>query len=154
MPMQREVTMEEVRTQMKTAFADVFSLYLKTANFHWNVEGFDFYQMHKLFETIYTDVYDSIDPMAEQIRTLGTYTPASFSRFQELSSIEDANKPLSAQEMLDALYTDNQTVITSLTAALKAAQGQNLQGLMNFLAGRIEQHNKWAWFLRASKKGN
>lgn len=145
--------MEEVRKQLKETFATTFAFYLKAANFHWNVEGPSFFEYHKLFETIYADVYQSIDPMAEQVRALGTYTPGSFKRFQELAQIEDALQPLSARDMVQRLYDDNAIVIESLNKSFKAAQSENLQGLMNFLADRIDQHNKWAWFLRATKKG-
>ena len=145
--------MEEVRKQLKETFATTFAFYLKAANFHWNVEGPSFFEYHKLFETIYADVYQSIDPMAEQVRALGTYTPGSFKRFQELAQIEDALEPLSARDMVQRLYDDNAIVIESLNKSFKAAQSENLQGLMNFLADRIDQHNKWAWFLRATKKG-
>lgn len=145
--------MDELKKQLKETLATVFSMYLKAANFHWNVEGPDFYQYHKLFEDIYTDVYDSIDPLAENCRKIGTYTPASYKRFSELSQIEDQLEPLSASAMLERLHADNQIVIESLNKALAEAQKNSQQGLMNFLADRIDQHQKWSWFLRASKKG-
>lgn len=145
--------MDEARKQLKETLATVFAFYLKAANFHWNVEGPDFFEYHKLFEMIYNDVYGSIDPLAEQLRAAGTYAPGSFKRFQELSQIEDALEPLSAKEMVQRLYDDNAIVIDSLNKSFSAAQSQNMQGLMNFLADRIDQHNKWAWFLRATKKG-
>lgn len=144
--------MNELKAQLKETLATVFSFYLKTANFHWNVEGPDFYQYHKLFQDIYSDVYDSIDPIAEHLRAIGTYAPASYKRFTELSTVEDALEPMSATAMVDKLYDDNTKVIDSLNKSFTEAEKNNLQGLMNFLAARIEQHNKWGWFLRATKK--
>lgn len=144
--------MDELKKQLKETFATVFSLYLKAANFHWNVEGANFYQYHKMFDDVYSDVYGSLDPLAEHLRAIGTYVPASLARLTELTKVEDVKQPLAASAMISELHSDNDKVIESLNAALAAAQQQNCQGLMNFLAARIEQHNKWAWFLRSSSK--
>jgi starvation-inducible DNA-binding protein len=145
--------MDELKKQLKETLATVFSFYLKAANFHWNIEGADFYQYHKLFEDVYTDVYQSIDPLAENCRKLGTYAPASFKRYTELTQIEDALEPISATAMLACLHSDNQIVIDSLNKCFTEAQKCGQQGLMNFLADRIDQHQKWNWFLRVSTKG-
>lgn len=144
--------MDDLRKQLKETLATVFSFYLKVHNFHWNVEGPLFYELHKLFEDIYEDVYGSIDPLAERIRTLGTYAPGSFTRYGELSIIEDTVDVPTASDMITILSDDNTKVIDSLNASFALASKENKQGLMNFLADRIDQHNKWSWFLRASNK--
>lgn len=144
--------MDELKRQLKTTFASVFALYLKSANFHWNVEGADFYQYHKLFQKVYDDVYESIDPLAEHLRAIGTYVPATLGRITELSEVSDVARVPSALEMVKELHDDNAKVIESLTASFAEAEKHNMQGLMNFLAARLEQHNKWAWFLRATGK--
>ena len=64
---------------LKTAFASEYAFALKAQNFHWNVEGPSFPQLHELFEKIYVEVYSSIDTFAEQLRALQLYTPASLS---------------------------------------------------------------------------
>jgi starvation-inducible DNA-binding protein len=66
---------DELIKAMKIAFSSEFSYYLKAHFFHWNVEGPDFSQYHELFGKIYEEVYESIDPFAENIRKLGAYTP-------------------------------------------------------------------------------
>lgn len=144
--------MDELKRQLKETFAVVFSLYLKAANFHWNVEGPDFFLYHKLFNEIYDDIYGSIDPLAEHLRAIGTYVPANLKRITELTMIEDALEPIPASDMIARLHDDNVAVVKSLTKSFAEAEKHNLQGLMNFLAARIEQHNKWSWFLRATKK--
>ena len=146
--------MSSLVDSVKICFADAVCMYLKAANFHWNVEGPDFYQYHKLFEDIYKDVYESVDPLAEHIRALQSYTPASLKRIGEMSAIKDCLTPLSAAAMLAELSRDNQTVLSSLTAALNTATSERKHGLVNFLSARIEQHNKWAWFLRSSTGGS
>ena len=74
---------------MKTLLGSSVSLYIKAANFHWNVEGPDFPQYHEFFGEYYADIYGTIDTIAEYIRALDSYTPASLKRFQELSLIQD-----------------------------------------------------------------
>lgn len=68
--------MDQLEQAAKVAFASEFSFYLKAHNFHWNVEGSDFFEYHELFGKIYEEVYSSIDNFAEKIRSLGTYVPA------------------------------------------------------------------------------
>lgn len=146
--------MEEVRKLMREALATVFAFYYKVHSFHWNVEGQDFYEYHHLFEDIYSDVYDSIDPLAEEIRALSATAPLSLAEIKTLTKISETTGPLNTVQMVNSLFTDNAIVIDSLNAAFASAQKQNLQGLCNFLADRLDKHNKWAWFLRSSKKGN
>lgn len=144
--------MDELKTQLKTTFATVFSFYLKVHGFHWNVVGDQFYSHHKMFQKIYEDVYDSIDPLAEHIRVLGTFAPASLQRIQALTQIKDESEVTDARKMIEQLLADNQIVITALSDAFSKASKQNKQGLMNFLADRIDQHDKWNWFLKSSLK--
>lgn len=144
--------MDELRKQLKETLASVFAFYLKVHNCHWNVECPEFYEYHKMFQKIYEDVYDSVDALAEHIRTVGTYAPGGLKRYQELSLIEDATEVMTSSQMIEVLMQDNGVIIQSLNDAFKQAQKQNLQGLMNYLADRIDQHQKWGWFLRASSK--
>jgi len=146
--------MEELVKSMKVALATVFSFYLKAHNFHWNVEGPNFHEYHVMFQKIYEDVYASVDVFAEEIRALDSYAPGSFARFTALSKVDDETKVPSSKVMIERLLANNETVIECLNDAFKQAETQNKQGLMDFLAGRIDQHNKWSWFLRATKKEN
>lgn len=145
--------MDELKKTLKEALATVFAFYLKTHYFHWNVEGDDFYQYHKMFQKIYEDVYESVDTLAEEIRTLQSYAPGSLTRFKELSKVECELKIPPGHVMVERLLADNEIVIECLNKAFAEAQTHNKQGLMNFLADRIDKHNKWSWFLRSTKKG-
>ena len=140
--------------KMKTVLADSFAFALKAQYFHWNVEGPNFLQYHDLFGKIYEEVQDSIDHIAEQIRTLDAYAPGSFSRFLQLTTIQDEIYFPLAMKMVEQLYSDNQIVLKNLNEAFKAADSVNNQGLADFLSGRIDIHSKHAWFLRATLKGS
>ena len=144
--------MEQLHKALKIAFASEFSFYLKAHNFHWNVTGPFFSQLHDLFGKIYEEVYGSIDQFAEEIRAMDAYAPASFARFSELTSIEDEIKILSAQGMLEKLLADNDIVISSVEQAYELAEAAHNHGLSNFLAERLDAHGKHGWQLRATLK--
>jgi starvation-inducible DNA-binding protein len=140
---------------MKILLASDFSYYLKAHFFHFNVEGKDFYQYHKFLQKVYEDAYSAIDPLGEFIRTLGEYTPGSFTRYTELSRIPDQTKVPRAQLMLEELLHDSHTMIELLNECFAAATQENKQDIANFIAERLTATNKFIWmlssFLRESR---
>ena len=144
--------MDELQKAAKVGFASTFSFYLKAHNFHWNVEGPDFLEYHDLFGKIYEEVYGIIDDYAEKIRSLGTYVPASYSRFNMLTQIPDETQILSKEEMVAALLDDNEKLINILKLIYKISEEANEYGFSNFLAERIDAHSKHGWMLKASLK--
>jgi len=144
--------MDELIKVMKVAFATEYTFYLKAHFFHWNVEGPNFYQYHKLFGKLYEELHGAVDPIAEEIRSLDAYAPGSFTRFLELTEIEDETNIPMAREMAIKLLRDTDTVLNTLNVAFKLADQFDRQGLADFVAGRIDVHNKHAWMLRSITK--
>ena len=144
--------MSDLVQQMKVVLASTFAMYLKSHNFHWNVEGIHFKELHDLFGGIYEEVYGSIDDFAEKIRSLGTYVPASFSRFTMLTQIEDEENMLPSEAMLQELLEDNGKMIKLLKLVFVESEKYNEYGFSDFIAGRIDAHRKHGWMLRASLK--
>jgi starvation-inducible DNA-binding protein len=116
------------------------------------VEGQDFSQYHALFETIYEDVYSSIDPLAEDIRKLGEYAPFTLSKFTDLRTIETKDVKPEPKAMAKELLRLNDGILESIADAQKEATKAEEQGIMNFLAERDDMHKKWRWQLTASTK--
>jgi starvation-inducible DNA-binding protein len=144
--------METLVEMMKKVLADTFAMYLKSHNYHWNVEGSNFPQYHEFFGNLYEELHGAVDPIAEQIRALDAYAPGSLSRFMELTEIQDElNVPLGT-DMARKLLSDNQIVMNTLNMTFKLAEQFDQQGLMDFLAGRIDTHSKHAWMLRSISK--
>lgn len=141
--------METLIELMKKVLADTFTLYLKAHNFHWNVEGPNFSEYHLFFSGLYEELYGAVDPIAEHIRALQAYAPGSLKRFSELTQIEDELNIPSPLEMMQKLHHDNQIVLDTLNMTIKFANNLEKQGLVNFLGGRIEIHEKHAWMLRS-----
>jgi len=144
--------MDELVQLMKKTLAESFALYLKAHYFHWNVEGPDFQQFHDFFGNFYEEVYGAIDPMAEQIRALDAYAPGSLERFGELSGITGENTVPSPLMMVSILRADNDTLRNTLKQTRDLADSMGLNGLVNFLEDRMDQHAKHAWMLRSYGK--
>jgi starvation-inducible DNA-binding protein len=142
----------EIKLKAKQAFADSFIFYLQAHYYHWNVEGRHFSQDHTLFGTIYEEVQDNLDKFAEEIRTIGTYAPGIFDRFMDLSSIQQTADIPSAEEMYQTLIEKNARVIESLTELFEMLEGNRLHGFGDFIAGRIDAHNKHQWMLKSTLK--
>jgi len=143
---------DQLQQLAKIAFASEFSFYVKAHGFHWNVEGPDFLQYHDLFGKIYEEVYSSIDDFAEKIRSLGTYVPASYTRFDMLTKVEDETQILPKDAMVKELLLDNEKMIVILRKLFQVSEAAGEHGFSDFVAGRMDAHNKHSWMLRASSK--
>ena len=146
------MVMDKLISAMKIVLGTSFALYLKIHACHWNVEGPSFVSYHRLFGELYAEIWQAIDDIAEQIRQLDAYAPASLERLVELSRIKGNNEVLPAADILVMLLRDTEAMILVLTETLHLAEAADRQGLVNFLAGRIEAHSKHRWMLRATAK--
>ena len=144
--------METLIDLMKKTLADTFAMYLKAHSFHWNVEGPNFPQFHGFFGDLYEELHDAVDPIAEEIRALNSYAPGSMGRFLELTEIKEQTIIPSAIAMTAELLNDNEIILQDLQVVFELATELNKQGLADFVAGRIDVHNKHAWMLRSITK--
>jgi starvation-inducible DNA-binding protein len=135
---------------IKTAFASEYAFALKAQNFHWNVEGPSFPQLHLLFERIYDEVYGVVDQFAEEIRSMDLYTPASLSKFNMLTMVHDENNVLTDRDMVEELLADSEKMAQLFKVTFAMAEQNGDHGLSNFLADRQDQHKKHSWMLRAT----
>jgi len=145
--------MNELTTSMKRLLANVFFYYYKAHAFHWNVEGILFSQMHEFLQDIYEDAHGSVDDIAERIRILKEYAPTSISELYQLKTIEESTLTgVDVVKMLSELDRDNETIQENLTQAFGMANVLNIQGLANYLAGRLEIHSKFGWMIKSHLK--
>lgn len=144
--------MEDLIQEAKVVLANHQALALKAHNYHWNVQGPDFKQYHDLFAGVYEEINGAIDVLAEEIRAMNSYAPASFSRFLELTEVADENTVPDALEMVRRLYADVQTVRGCVTRAYDLAENYKLHGYSNLMAERQDKLLKHEWMLRATLK--
>jgi len=141
---------QKIADELTHLLADTYTLYLKTQNFHWNVTGPLFSALHPLFETQYQELADAVDVIAERIRALGSFTPASFSEFQKLSSLKESAGNLSAEQMIKILAKDHETISEQLLIIFQHTEKANDQATIDLLTERMRAHDKTAWMLRSS----
>jgi starvation-inducible DNA-binding protein len=136
---------------LKKVLADEYVLYTKTRNFHWNVTGPRFHDLHKFFESQYEAIDEVIDEVAERIRALGGFSTGSLKEFLADARLrEHSGGPRNAGEMTSALLADHEAVIRTLRVDLAQAINEfDDAGTSDFLTGIMEGHEKTAWMLRA-----
>jgi len=145
--------MDELKTAIKVLLANTTVMYYKAHQFHWNIEGIEFTQFHEFFGDLYTDVYASVDPIAELLRKLDDYAPVSLDELFKYKTLqEETTRVELLSDILASLIKANEEVLASLNKVFTIANADKQQGVCNFIADRIDTHQKHAWFLRASAK--
>ena len=139
----------EIVAALERVLADTYTLYLKTHNFHWNVTGPKFNDLHAMFMTQYVEMWNAVDLVAERIRSLGSFAPGSYKDFARLSNIEEATEVPKDMEMVAQLVKGHETVIRTARAALAPADAANDQSTLDLLTQRLQVHEKTAWMLRS-----
>jgi len=143
-----------VSVELSKLLADEYVLYTKTRNAHWNVEGADFHSMHVFFESQYNDLDEIMDSVAERVRSLGHYAPATLKSFLELThlteKIGDKNNSLA---YIKELVEDHESIIEFIRGNIDPfANKYRDLGTSDFVTGLMETHEKMAWMLRSHLK--
>ena len=132
--------------------ADTYVLYLKTHNFHWNVEGPMFQTLHLMFMEQYTEAWNAIDLVAERIRSLGHYAPGTYKQYLALARIKETPGVPKAAQMIRLLIDGQEAVVRTAREVLPLANGANDQPTLDLLTQRMQVHEKNAWMLRSLLK--
>lgn len=149
-----ESNRQAVTNELSKILADEFVLYTKTRNAHWNVEGIDFYDKHKFFETQFEQLDEFIDSIAERIRSLGHYTPATLKSFLSLTHLSEVNRTKNdSHSFITELLSDHESIIIHLREKANSFTNDFADlGTSDFITGLMENHEKMAWFLRSHLK--
>lgn len=140
---------KEIATGLSRLLADTYTLYLKTHNYHWNVTGPMFTTLHSMFEQQYQELALAVDEIAERIRALGIFAPGSYSRFQELTRIDEETRVPSAQEMIRQLVLGQETVVRTARDIFPVIEAAHDEPTADLLTNRMQTHEKTAWMLRS-----
>jgi starvation-inducible DNA-binding protein len=149
-----DVNRQAVATQLAKLLADEAVLYIKTKNAHWNLEGADFYEKHKFFETQFGQLDEIIDNVAERIRSLGHYAPATLKSYLSLTHLtEQTSEHNDSQGFIKELLMDYESIIIELRMHIDSlAKEFHDFGTSDFITGLMERREKMAWFLRSHFK--
>jgi len=142
-----------VAEALSKLLADEFVLYTKTLNAHWNVEGTDFHAMHLFFESQYEQLSEIIDSVAERIRHIGHYAPATLKQYLQLTHLSEAGDKNTSLDFIKELLADHESVIEFIRGNINPFAGTyDDAGTSDFVTGIMEAHEKMAWMLRAHFK--
>lgn len=136
---------------LNALLADEYLLYTKTRNYHWNVIGPQFHDLHVFFEKQYEELDEIIDDVAERVRTLGGAALGTLAEFQKHGRLgEQPGVQPAAKDMVTNLLADHEAVVRQLRQDVASCDNKFFDaGTSDFLTGLMEQHEKMAWMLRA-----
>jgi starvation-inducible DNA-binding protein len=134
---------EKIADSLIQFLTETYTLYLKTHNFHWNVEGPMFNALHLMFEQQYTEIWTAVDEIAERIRALGFPVPANFAKYKEYKAV------LKDKEMIKELVLGQEAVTRIARETFKIADAASDQPTVDLVTRRMEIHEKNAWMLRS-----
>ena len=141
---------QQIAEGLSKLLADTYTLYLNTHNFHWNVTGPMFNTLHLMFMDQYTELWNSVDVIAERIRALDQLAIGSYKDFSHYSSVKDApSNPPKAKEMIALLVEGHETVIKTIRSIYGLVESASDQATEDMLTQRINVHEKTAWMLRS-----
>lgn len=132
--------------------ADTYILYIKTQNFHWNVEDPRFYFLHKMLEEQYEQLAEAVDVIAERLRGLEVRSPGSMKEFLSLTILKEASGKYTGNQMIENLLHDHTLIINYLHGFITQANDQHDDGTSDLFIDRIREHEKTAWILRSHLK--
>lgn len=144
-----DVARKKIAEQLGALLADSYTLYLQTHNFHWNVTGPMFPQLHQMFEVHYTELAVAVDDIAERIRSLGEPAPGTYKAFTTLSRINEVDSIPTADEMVKLLTSGHEQVVKTCREALVIAQDADDESSAALISDRMRVHEKTAWMLRS-----
>jgi starvation-inducible DNA-binding protein len=148
-----EETMNAVVNVLETVLADTYALFLKTQNYHWNVEGRNFKALHDMFESQYNDLFAAIDTVGELIRSLGSRTIGTFEDFARLTNVKGGDRNASGERMVADLLHDHELIGQTLSLAIEVAEDNGEAVVAALLGERMARHKKIAWMLRSTLAG-
>ena len=140
---------------LNAVLSDRYILYSKTRNYHWNVTGPRFHELHKFFEEQYTELDEIVDDVAERARSLDGWAFGTLAQFSQHTRLTEypGHYP-KARDMIAPRVADHETIIRQLRMDLETCgEKYHDMGTNDFLTGLMEKHEKMAWMLRAFLHG-
>ena len=139
---------EEISSNLRRLLADVFTLYVKTKNFHWHMSGRHFRDYHLLLDEQATQVFAMTDDIAERSRKIGGTTIRSISDIARNQRLKDNNKEgVGPQEMIGELCDDNQQLTRALRATHEVCDRHNDVATASLIENWIDETERRTWFL-------
>ena len=137
--------------QLNILLADYHVYYQKLRNFHWNIIGQNFFDLHEKFEELYDEAKVNIDEIAERILTLRYQPTSNFSEYLDKSNLKESPSDLSDSEMISQLLEDHGEILKQMSRVVKSADDNDDEGTIDLIGAYIGELEKTSWMLDAWK---
>ena len=144
-----EQTRQVIADGLSRFLADVYAMYVKTQNFHWNLQGHEFFSLHLLFDKQYKAIAEELDEIAERIRSIGYFVDASFSAFKKLTEVKEDARVLSMKDMLLSLIEGHEILIRYGRHVAQIADKEGDFASVDMLGRMLGAHEKMCWMLHS-----
>lgn len=144
---------EAIALILNKLLADEFVLYIKTRNYHWNIESTSFFEMHDFYEGQYTVLAEAIDAIAERVRKIGHFAEGRLKDYIKLASLEEQEYTDDQKTQIGNLLDDHETLCRVIRKNIDEVEEKYKDvGTADYLTGLLQEHEKMAWMLRAYLK--
>lgn len=137
--------------ELNVLLADYHLYYQKLRNYHWNVIGKNFFDLHEKFEELYDDAKLKVDEIAERILTLRYQPTSNLSEYLELSNLKESKSDISDSQMIKNLLEDHGTLLKQMRKVVEVAEKGDDEGTIDLIGGYIRELEKTSWMLDAWK---
>ena len=145
----KEKNLTQTVKELNLLLANYHVYYQNLRNFHWNVDGENFFDLHDKFEELYNDARLKIDEIAERILTLRRRPVSRLSEYLSNASIEEAGEVHTDREMVDLVLKNHQTLIDNMRRVISAADDIGDEGTIDMIGGFLSDIEKISWMMDA-----
>ncbi|WP_299010416.1 DNA starvation/stationary phase protection protein [uncultured Tenacibaculum sp.] len=141
-----------VAKELNQLLAEYHIYYQKLRNFHWNIVGKNFFELHEKFEEMYSDARVKIDEIAERILTLQYHPISRYSKYLKIANISEESPFQTDSDMIYILLDDHKTLLKQMANVIKKAEEAEDEGTIDLMGGYIASLEKTSWMLNAWSK--
>lgn len=142
--------MLSVASELNKLLADEVILYFKTRNYHWNIEGTNFNELHLFYENQFNQLDAIMDEVAERIRILGHYTEARLVDYLKIANLVEQPYTNKQELQMKDLLSSHETIIHNLRKLVTLFDEIFKDiGSSDFVTQLLGRHEKMAWMIRA-----
>ena len=143
----RSISME-LENKLNEFLADLNLFYRKLQNYHWNVQGKDFFQVHAKLEELYNEINEQIDEIAEHIAILGGQPLGTLKDYLEKSTIKEAeNKKIKSSEIYNNILADYEELLKKTMEIKEEAEAEKNYATSSLIDEYILEYGKIIWML-------
>ncbi|TQI70396.1 starvation-inducible DNA-binding protein [Gramella sp. Hel_I_59] len=138
-------------SELNILLADYHIYYQKLRNFHWNVIGKNFFDLHEKFEELYDEAKLKVDEIAERILTLRYQPTSNMSEYLKDSNLKESPSDISDSKMIEILLEDHGLLLKQMRKVVEIADKSGDEGTIDLIGAYIRELEKTSWMLDAWK---